>query len=194
LHVPFVLIDRLIKGFEDRFVGNDDFNAGKKLTEYLIKRGHHRIGVIGWQAYAGDIGPRYDGYCAAMRGAGLEIDTRFITTTAEYFSGHDETFSLMRQFSENLPTALLILNDATVSGVLLALRELGKHIPDDVAVVNIGGQLDTTLMSIRLTGAALPVDSIAREAVRMLQAQIQGKDWQRGPIYCPVEIRVGNSA
>ena len=49
MELPFVLLDRSYDGLDDYYVGADDCRAFKDLTEYLIEKGHRRIGYIGWE-------------------------------------------------------------------------------------------------------------------------------------------------
>ena len=45
--VPFLLLDRPIRGLNVHFVGSDDKAIGRLATEHLIERGYQRIAHIG---------------------------------------------------------------------------------------------------------------------------------------------------
>jgi LacI family transcriptional regulator len=196
--IPFVLVDRTIPGLEDRFVGADGLNDSCEITEYLIRKGHKRIAVTVWPESSQKLGVKYDGYRLALERHGIEFDERLVMMcSTEYFAGREETLDMMRRVGPDKPTAILSLNDTSILGVIQGLLELGMSIPDDVAVTNIGGHISDSLGALsrlRLTCSVTPCETIGREAARMLSSQIDGESWRRGPILCPSQIRVGNSA
>jgi len=196
--VPFVLVDRQIEGMEDYYVGTDNATTPEKLTEYLIKKGHRHIAFMAASDGRYKLGPRYAGYCKALQRYGIELDESLsIESSTEYFSGYEETFELISRPQAERPTAILVANDPTVVGVIKALMEMKIRIGDDVAIASIGGCVDKAvapILSFNLTCAVHPINTIAQQAVQMLADQIDGKDWQCGPILCQSEIRVGDSA
>ena len=196
--VPFVLVDRMIPGLEGHFVGADGFADSYEITKYLIRKGHKRIGVMAWAESSQGLGVKYEGYKRALLDHNINFDENLtMACSAEYFAGREETLEMLQRAGSDKPTAILSLNDTSVIGVIQALTELGMSIPDDVAVANIGGHIADSLGSLsrlRLTCSVQPCETIGREAARMLNLQIDGGDWRRGPVLCPAQIRVGNSA
>jgi LacI family transcriptional regulator len=196
--IPFVLIDRMIPELEDHFVGSDGLNDSFEITEYLIRKGHKRIAVAIWPESSQKLGVKYDGYRKALERHGIEFDERLVMMcSTEYFAGREETLDMMRRVGLDKPTAILSINDTLILGVIQGLTDLGMSIPDDVAVANIGGHIDDSLgalLRLRLTCSVQPCETIGREAARMLTSQIEGNNWRRGPVLCPSQIRVGNSA
>ena len=196
--VPFVLVDREIKGIEGHFVGSDSFQATKEITEYLIKKGHKKIAVAVWPETSMNYGVKYDSFRGTLEEHGIEFDERYlIMCSSEYFAGRDGTLEMMNRVGSDRPTAVLSLNDTSILGVIQAFVELGISIPDDIAVANIGGCVEGELgpMSrFKLTCSLQPVETVGRESAQMLREQIGGSNWKRGPILCPSQIRVGNSA
>ena len=197
--IPVVLVDRKITGLEKYFVGMDGRRASYEMTEYLIRKGHKRIAVTAWPEMTNWLGIRFEGYRQALEWHNIEFDERLVAVCSnEYFTGHDETLEMMRRTEGQRPTAILALSDSSVPGVVQAFMELGVRIPDDMALATIGGQAEDVLGSLsrfRLTCALPPFEAIGREATRMLIDQIDGnRSWHHGPIYCPTQIRVGNSA
>ena len=195
---PFVLIDRRIKGMEEHFVGPDDRIASRQLTEYLIRKGHKRIAAVCWRETSDSLGTKYEGFRETMHQHGLEVDPELtIECSREYFGGREETLDMMRRVAKNRPTAILVFNDATIVGVIMALRELGMTVPGDIAIANVGGYVEGALgplLPFRLTCSVQPLEPVAREAAHMLREQIDGKNWRRGPVLCPPELRIGDTA
>jgi len=197
-NIPFVLVDRRIPGLDEYFVGTDDAKACRDITEYLIRKGHRRIGMIGWRERSDTLGARFESYCRTLQEHGIPLDKRLIVECSEeYYGGRRETFELMSRFGADKPTAILTNNDTTVIGVLQAVTEMGLKVGKDIAVANIGGYVEGELASLlpfRLTCSVQPVATMAREAARMLREQIEGRSWHQGPILCPADVRIGDSA
>ncbi len=158
----------------------------------MIGKGHKRIGFIGWQK---ETSLRYKGYKDALEKHGLIADDRlYVECATEYNSGYDETYALMNQSKHDRPTAIIAFNDCSAISAIEALWKMGFKIPEDVGVATIGGQENLRLSSLRLTSAVLPFESIIREAVIMLNEQIENENWRKGPILCPCRLNIGNSA
>ncbi len=190
--MPFVLIDRKFDDLQEYYVGVDDYEATFKLTKYLIDKGHRRIGFIGWQR---ETSSRYKGYFDCLRENGIEPDENlYIECATEYTSGGNEAYVLMNRSENNRPSAIIAFNDCAAISAIEALWEMGLKIPEDVSIATIGGQENLRLSSLRLTVASLPIESIIRQAVIMLNDQIDNKNWRRGPILCPCKLIIGNSA
>ena len=191
---PFVLIDRRFEELDKYYVSSDDFMAAKQLVDYLVAKGHRRIGIVYWPSNVNQNGSRFDGYCEGLRQNGLDVDKRLMIKCAyEYFSGREETYELLRRNESNKPTAILACNDTSAIGVVKALRELNLNIPGDVAVVGIGGCIDMSLLPVQVTTAVLSFEAVAHRAVEMLFEQLNGTKWNCGPILVPAELRIGST-
>ncbi len=190
--MPFVLIDREFDDLKEYFVGVDDYMATMKLTEYLIQKGHRRIGFIGWQR---ETSLRYKGYYDGLNKHGINVDDElYVECATEYNSGYDEAHILMNRTKDDRPTAIIAFNDCAAISAIEALWKMGFKIPEDVAIANIGGQENLRLSSLKLTSVILPLESIIREAVIMLNDQIDNKNWRKGPVRCSCRLSIGNSA
>ncbi|MCD8140300.1 MAG: LacI family transcriptional regulator, partial [Planctomycetaceae bacterium] len=54
------------------FVGCDEFNSIQQLTSHLLALGHRKIGLLNGPLHVSTGHDRYQGFCAAMRAAGVE--------------------------------------------------------------------------------------------------------------------------
>jgi LacI family transcriptional regulator len=120
-------------------VVSDEVDGGFSATEYLIKKGHRRIGFANYTGPTpGSVG-RLEGYKKALEHHGIPYDPAFVEHAAgEADGGYDCT---MRLFQRNpRPTALFCFNDRMAMGAYDALRKLNLEIPQDVAVVGFDNQ------------------------------------------------------
>ena len=71
------------------------------------------------------------------------------------------------------PTALFVANDLMALGALEALQQLGKRVPEDVAVIGYDDQEISRHTHPPLTTLLLPNYEMGRAAVEALLAQAQ---------------------
>lgn len=191
MNLPFVLIDRRFPALDDHYLGTDDYHATIQLIDYLVKKGHERIAYIGWDPGSA----RHTGYLNGLKKHGITVNEHLCKEClTEYTSGRREAYELMRVSKAERPTAIVGFNSQIGINAIEALWEMGLEVPDDIAVATIGGHEDLLLSKLRLTSVVLPINTMIREATVMLYDQLENKNWKRGPILCPCELRIGNTA
>ncbi|QEE43766.1 LacI family DNA-binding transcriptional regulator (plasmid) [Rhizobium sp. WL3] len=155
-------------------VTTDNRRAGQELANHLIHHGHRRILFVSGRFASSDRARlRYEGYCDAMQGAGLEIaDALQVSLTTGYGD-----LDLSEILSLDRPTAIIASNDLLALGVISAVRGEGLQVPDDVSVAGFDGiaigqlvypPLTTIEMadaSMGATAASLLLDMAANSAV-----------------------------
>jgi DNA-binding LacI/PurR family transcriptional regulator len=115
-------------------VSSDNFSGGKQAAEHLLQTGHRQIGYVGGPEYEYEAQRRYDGYAAALQENGLTVDPALVTY------GHwssDSAARQMQQLLERAPDldAVFANSDMMAVGAINVLRENGRRVPQDVAVV-----------------------------------------------------------
>ncbi|WP_235888312.1 LacI family DNA-binding transcriptional regulator [Neobacillus paridis] len=137
--IPIVLVDRELTEQNESidFVAEDNFNAAFELTNYLLSKGHTRIGVVnGPQTVSTGI-ERYNGFKKAIQEYGLEEDPDFIFNGN--FNQEDGENAVKNFFNRNnKPTAIISFNNTMSFGVLLQLTRMGYSLPRDVVLASYG--------------------------------------------------------
>ena len=155
---------------EDRgrpFVSVDDVRASYDLTEYLLNRGHRRIGFIKADPRHGAASRRLSGYLEALRRHGIGIDERLIANGLLSFeSGVECARRLLRQADR--PTAIFASNDDMAAGVLHAAHELGLRVPAELSVAGYDDVPIARYVYPSLTTVRQPIRAMATGAVQCL--------------------------
>lgn len=141
----------------------DNCRAAKDVTRYLIERGHRRIAMLA--AVGGPRRDRVEGYCAAMQAAGLPQrieDTDAFTEDA----GASAATRMMQQ--PDWPSAIFAANDLLAAGAMMALREHGLSLPDDMAVVGFDDIQLARLLTPALTTVRQFQHALGRVAAEMV--------------------------
>jgi LacI family transcriptional regulator len=168
--------------------------VARAIVTHLVDRGHTRIGMI--------VGPwdvpgpqeRISSYRQVL--AERRIPVADILIRASDFTevgGAEATRQLIGQSPP--PTAIFAANDLLAMGALIALREAGLRVPEDVAVVGIDDIPAAKLMNPPLTTVALFPARIGRRAAEMVFERLAGSAPQAGRReVMPFELIVRSSA
>jgi len=114
-------------------VGLDNEAGGRMATEHLISIGRRRIAFLG-DASPPEIHQRHQGYLAACRAAGLEVNARLDMPAA--FSPQQAEAAAERLLAANPDVdAIFAASDVIALSALQVLRRAGRRVPEDVAVV-----------------------------------------------------------
>lgn len=120
----------------------DDLATGREATEHLIGLGHRRIGLIGGSP--DDVTPfsppvgRRAGWIAALEGAGIPVTPDLeVHGHFDVDGGRESMHVLLRQRPDL--TAVFAASDEMAMGAILALRDMGLRIPQDLSVVGVDG-------------------------------------------------------
>jgi LacI family transcriptional regulator len=174
---PIVLVDAYSKTEGYDAVVSDNFQAAWQAVEYLIRRGHRHIGMVGGEldAYP-SIKQRRGGYLRALRENGIDH-----TYIAEFNIMKENGYEATRQLLKKHPqiTALFGVNDQVALAAMSAAQDTGRRIPDDVSII---GYDDVDLaVSAKPPLTTMHVDTVAmgRAAVQLLLDRMENPDSAR---------------
>jgi len=118
----------------------DDSAGAEKATIHLLKKGHRRIGLI--RAYTDGYVQlqRIQGYKKALKEHKVKFDSRLIQSGSNIkHAGFSEEHGLeaMNELLKVSPpvTAILASSDVHAIGAWKAIRDAGKRVPQDIALV-----------------------------------------------------------
>lgn len=121
----------------------NDHEVAVLATEHLISLGHRRIAHIGGtDAFESDFriaGTRRRGYETAMAAAGLEILDSWHTDAEFTLQGGYAEAKQLLGYPRDTPTAVFCASDEMAIGTIIAARELGLRVPEDISVIGIDG-------------------------------------------------------
>jgi len=141
LEKPVLAIGDPIDGAHS--LGIDNFGAAKLATEHLLALGHSHIGIVGGDA-ASETDfrhpeTRHHGYLAAMNESKSSAsDDWFFPADFTIAGGYNAAKQALGDPRLGL-TALFAASDEMAIGAILAARDLGMRVPEDVSIVGIDG-------------------------------------------------------
>ncbi|HEX4886356.1 MAG TPA: LacI family DNA-binding transcriptional regulator [Casimicrobiaceae bacterium] len=159
-------------------IGFDNRAATFAMTRHLIGLGHRRFGLVSASTRDNDRAlERGAGLRAALAEAGLALDERCVQ-----YGPIDLTAAagMMRRILAlpDRPTAVVGTNDVFAVGAMLACRELGVRVPEDVSITGVDNtELGATQVP-PLTSIRTPIVEIGRAAGEQLIARIEGRPYE----------------
>jgi DNA-binding LacI/PurR family transcriptional regulator len=163
-------------------VSLDEALAARLATRHLLELGHrtvwHVSGPMGWLGSEARIkGWRQE--LAAERRVAHEI---FVGMDWSAAAGHraGQLVATNREI-----TAVFVANDQMSLGLLQALHDAGRRVPDDVSVVGFDDIPEAAYFQPALTTVRLDFDAVGRACVATLMDLMQGKAAKRVSLPTP---------
>lgn len=170
------------------YVMADEWGGGAAAGVRLARRGCRRLAAIG--------GPT-DTPAGSMRVQGFvdTIEELMVPGAVAYgdftrASGAQAAESLLRDHPDI--DGIFAASDLMAAGVLDALHQLGRRVPDDVAVVGFDDTFVATSTDPPLTTVRQPFGRVAHELLRLLDDAL--RDGTRSSVVLPVELIPRGSA
>jgi DNA-binding LacI/PurR family transcriptional regulator len=179
--VPVVLGGRTARMLEPTgvdgvcFVDVDNRGGARMAVEHLLGRGRKVVGAIAGPQDMGVGVARLAGYREALSAAGVKGTDDLVG-----FGDFSESSGVaaMRTLLSVRPDtdAVFVASDLMAVGAIRALRECGRRVPDDVAVVGfedsvVAAQVDPTLTTVHQS-----VEAMGREMAQLLLTRIAGDE------------------
>lgn len=150
-------------------------NAGgiAQAVNHLVGHGHRHIAFIAGtrEDVAGDSGERLRAYHATVAQLGLPADPRLVAYGYHTFESGDEAMREILasgvQFS-----AVVTSNDESAMGAMQALRNAGRRIPQDVAIIGFDDRPEAAAQVPPLTSVHVPLHKSGYQAVEALLEHI----------------------
>jgi LacI family transcriptional regulator len=168
--VPTILIDRLMPVELDQ-IATANIEPTAKLVDHLAELGHRRIGMVAGLEGLVTSEERIEGYRRGLDAASLAYDPELVVRGDS--AAEPARAAVHRLLAlERPPTALVVTNNSMTIGVMRALREAGRTVPDDMALVGFDDFEWADLFHPRLTTIAQATTELGQQAVSMLLSRL----------------------
>lgn len=166
---PIVLLQQSPpEGLDIPVISIENKSSAQKIVAHLIEN-HHRLRIAFLQGQEGheDAVWREKGYREALRSHDIPFDPSIVA-----YGGFDP--DIAREAVAKLITdgiefdAIFTGDDDAASGVMAALHQANKHVPQDVAVVGFDDAPFSRYLTPSLTTVRAPTEQVGRTAVRQL--------------------------
>ncbi|HEY2948670.1 MAG TPA: LacI family DNA-binding transcriptional regulator [Micromonosporaceae bacterium] len=156
------------------FVDVDNAGGARQAVEHLLSRGRTAVGTIAGPQDMGVGVARLTGYREAIAGSGRRVDEDLIAYGD--FSEASGATAMHRLLKERPDLdAVFVASDLMAAGALRVLRELGRRVPEDVAVVGFEDAPVAQQTDPPLTTVHQDVEEMGRQMALLLAARVRGE-------------------
>jgi LacI family transcriptional regulator len=159
---------------------SDNFHLGQSVTDYLIRKGHTKIGFVGDIRATSSICDRYFGYQKALKLAGISGNDAWHIVNNDSFSGQ---YSLKFDLPQVLPTAFVCHCDKAAFTLMQRLDMAGIKVPQDVSIISFDNTALCELTRPRLTSVDFDRRQIARLGMQAMITRIREPERPVGYLY-----------
>ena len=165
--IPLVMFDRVIQNINVPKVRLDNVEGGRIATQHLIDEGYKKIALLAGPEYLNISNERKEGYFEILKQNKIKIDKNLIIYcdfNQEYaYIATKELLSM-----KNRPDAIFAISDRLALGAMVAIKEMGLKIPEDIKVIGFSNLYTAGLLNPSLTTITQPAYDIGKEAANIL--------------------------
>jgi DNA-binding LacI/PurR family transcriptional regulator len=171
-------------------VGVDQYRGAHSATTHLLELGHTCIAHVSGPQNWTEAVARRQGWHDAISEAG-HAPGPFLAGdwTAQIGFEHGRTLA-----GDDQVTAVFAANDQMAIGILRALHEAGRRVPDDVSVVGFDDSPEAAYLIPPLTTVRQNFAEVGRRALAVLTAAILGEDEDLDRLIAPEFVRRDSTA
>ncbi|MGN0240174.1 MAG: LacI family DNA-binding transcriptional regulator [Candidatus Weimeria sp.] len=150
-------------------IGIDDSLAAVNVIEYLHRRGHTKIGIIGGNPEKSNPSRmRLEGCELAFIKYGIDFDIKKQYSASRFSleGGYRGAEELLKKFPE--VTAIFAMSDIMAIGAMRAIYNSGRKIPADVSIIGFDGIELARYVHPRLTTVRQNVEKMAQRGTEIM--------------------------
>jgi DNA-binding LacI/PurR family transcriptional regulator len=148
-------------------VDNDNYSAGKAVTNYLLGLGHKQIGFVGGSLELLVTVERLNGYKAALAAANISYRKDYVAHEEFLREGGQEAIEELMSLKKP-PTALVVADDLMALGMLNTLDEMKLRVPEDLSIISFNNLLLSEVSRPPLTTVDVNIYQLGYHAAKCL--------------------------
>ncbi len=173
-------------------VRSDNTAGAEMAVEHLYSLGRRRIAHIAGLLHTSASIERLTGYRNALERLGVPYREEYVVESDYRYVGGCRSMRELLALPEP-PDAVFIASDMAALGAMRALRDLGLHVPDEIAIVGCDDILFASISSPTLTTVRQDKERLGELACESVIELIEGRTTTLPEIVLPVELIVRES-
>lgn len=165
---PVVLLDSCFELLPFNSVMIDNADSAYQSVQYLVEKGHRRIGYLMGSERIKNFIYRQQGFEQALLANGITPDRSYYFPLLPTMDGACEDMGRLLERDPAMPTAFFADNDIIALGAMKALQSRGYQIPRDVSLIGFDDIPFCTITSPTLTTNRVYNREMGQLAVRRL--------------------------
>lgn len=174
--LPLVCLNDLPNNLDQVYsVASDELQGMKLGVDYLVSRGHRRIGFLRYLSpkFWKDI-RRQTGFLAAMREHRLEA-----TAFVELYNTQNDYNALGALLDKNVTAIFAADGESAGAQIQGILQQFGKRVPEDISIIGWESEQLSNFLRPRQTTLAQNFPKLAAESLNLLEHLMDGTPHQK---------------
>jgi DNA-binding LacI/PurR family transcriptional regulator len=165
-NLPIVVFDRVTPDLIAPSVRIDNEDGGFQATEHLIEQGYKRIAILAGPKNLGISNKRMDGYLNALKKYKIKKEEALIihcdfNQDYAYFATK-ELLAMKKR-----PDAIFTISDRMAIGAMLAIKEKGLRMPEDIGLVGFNNEPVTNLVTPKISSIEMSAFEVGKAAAKL---------------------------
>jgi len=168
-------------------LGFDNRGTTFAMGRHLLELGHRRFGLISAPLAGNDRARnRGEGLRAVLNEAGLMLDESCVQYAPIALQAAREAMHKLIALPDP-PTAVVATNDVFAVGAMLACRDAGVQVPQDISITGVDNTDLGATQTPGLTSVSTPIVEVGRAAADQLVARLEGHPYEAFQVF-PADI------
>jgi LacI family transcriptional regulator len=147
-------------------VAPDNRGGAELMGREFGRLGHRRVALLAGSATLTTISHRIEGFRTGLRAGGVKRPPRVLYADFSEEGGYQGARALLDDSLTE--TAVFCVNDVMAMGALMAFRQAGVRVPEDVSLAGFDDIDIVSRLTPSLTTVRLPLEEMGREAMTMV--------------------------
>ncbi len=174
-NIPMVVFDRVTPDLIAPSVRIDNEEGGFIATEHLLEQGFKRIAVLAGPKNLGVSNKRVEGYLNALKKHQIKKeDSLIIHCDFNQDYAYFATLELLAM--KNRPDAIFTISDRMAIGAMLAIKEKGLQMPEDIGLVGFNNEPVVSLVTPEISSVEMPCFELGKAAAKLFIETMHHKE------------------
>ncbi len=175
-----LMVDTILPELNVDFVVEDNRRASYQLVDYALQLGHKRVGIVNGIMDISTAKDRYEGFREALANHEVDYDEAYTVDGGYYRDiAYRNVKTMLRSNLKKLPTLLYATNNQMTEGAMIAIKEMGLRIPEDISIVSFGDIILPELVEPRLTIIEQNSKAIGEKAGEILMQRLENSAFEK---------------
>jgi DNA-binding LacI/PurR family transcriptional regulator len=173
--MPMVVFDRITPHLKAPSVRIDNMDGGFQATEHLIEQGYKRIAILAGPKNLGISNIRLEGYINALNKYKIKPDNDLIIH-CDFNQDYAYVATQELLAGKKKPDAIFTISDRMAIGAMLAIKERGLRMPQDIGLVGFNNEPFTNLVTPRISSVDQPSFELGKIAAKLFIERVHNSD------------------
>ncbi len=163
----------------------------EELLHYLLEKGHRKIALLGGRDTVIPTKRKRIAMEEILNKHGIQFIKEFIIDSEYSIEGGYQVVEELLKLNE-LPTAIIAINDMAATGMIKALNRNGIRVPEDISIIGYDDTFFSEISTPKLTSMSYNLVYYAETIMETIRNIIQNKEVERLQ-YIPTTLEVRDS-